>query len=194
MLGADGQVKILFDCLEANKTGFWSSEGGQSSRLAAVSGRLKQVPSTTLSDRSPGMPERSVSPWIAGPRPGPADVNQLFAGPASARLAVSTGVRMDRRGMRQGLVVGEDLINGAATGGVGIQGLVQKGQESKSGGVNALAAVVAGCVGLEQPRVDALGAEAFQVMERTAAQGPAGGFERGVELAEEGGGGKHIYL
>ena len=96
--------------------------------------------------------------------------------------------------MRQGLVVGEDLIDGAATGGVGIQGLVQKGQEGESGGVNALAAVVAGRVGLEQPRVNALGAEAFQVMERAAAQGPAGGFERGVELAEEGGGGKHIYL
>jgi hypothetical protein len=47
---------------------------------------------------------------------------------------------------------------------------------------------------LEQLRVDTLGAETFQVVERTAAQGPAGGFERRVELAEEGGGGKHIYL
>jgi hypothetical protein len=47
---------------------------------------------------------------------------------------------------------------------------------------------------LEQPRVNALGAEAFQVMERAAAQGPAGGFERGMELAEKGGSGKHIYL
>jgi hypothetical protein len=96
--------------------------------------------------------------------------------------------------MRQGLVVGEDLINGAATGGVGIQGLVQKGQEGEFGGVNALAAVVASRIGLEQPRINALGAEAFQVMEWTAAQGPAGRFERGVELAEEGSGSKHIYL
>src|ERR1035437_7974363 len=124
----------------------------------------------------------------------PADVDQLFAGPASARLAVGTGVGIDRRGMRQGLVVGEDLIDGAATGGVGIQGLVQKGQEGESWGVNALAAVVSGLVGLEQPRVNALGAEAFQVVERAAAQSQAGGFEWGVELAKEGGGGKHVSL
>jgi hypothetical protein len=96
--------------------------------------------------------------------------------------------------MRQGLVVGEDLIDGTATGGVGIQGLVQKGQEGESGDVNALAAIVTGRVGLEQLRVNALGAEAFQVMERPVAQGPAGGFERGMELAEEGSRGKHIYL
>lgn len=64
---------------------------------------------------------------------------------------------------------------------------MEKGQEGEFGGVNALPAVVAGGVGLEQPRVNALGAEAFQVMEWTTAQGPTGGFERGVELAEEGG-------
>jgi hypothetical protein len=32
------------------------------------------------------------------------------------------------------------------------------------------------------------------VVERTAAQGEAGVFERGVELAEERSGGEHIYL
>jgi hypothetical protein len=96
--------------------------------------------------------------------------------------------------MRQALVVGEDLIDGAATGGVRIQGLVQKGQEGESGGVKALAAVVARLVGLEQKRVNTLGTEAFQVVERTAAQGEAGIFEGGVELAEERSGGKHIYL
>src|ERR1039457_3661939 len=96
--------------------------------------------------------------------------------------------------MRQALVVGQGLIDGAGTGGVRIQGLVQEGQEGESGGVKALAAVVAGRVGLEQRRVEALGAEAFQVVEGTAAQGHAGVLERGVELAEEGSGSKHIYL
>jgi hypothetical protein len=96
--------------------------------------------------------------------------------------------------MGQALVVGQDLIDGAATGGVWIQGLVQKGQESESWGVNALAAVVAGLVGLEQKRVNALGAEAFQVVKRAAAQGEAGVLERGMELAEERSGGKHIYM
>jgi hypothetical protein len=96
--------------------------------------------------------------------------------------------------MRQALVVGQDLIDGAATGGIWVQGLVQKGQEGESGGVNALAAVVAHLVGLEQKGVKALGTEAFQVVERTVAQGEAGVFEGGVELAEERSGGKHIYL
>jgi hypothetical protein len=57
-----------------------------------------------------------------------------------------------------------------------------------------LAAVVAHLVGLEQKGVKALGTEAFQVVERTVAQGEAGVFEGGVELAEERSGGKHIYL
>ena len=57
-----------------------------------------------------------------------------------------------------------------------------------------LAAVVARLVGLEQKRVNALGAEAFQVVEGTAAQGKAGVVEGGVELAEERSGGKHIYI
>jgi hypothetical protein len=47
---------------------------------------------------------------------------------------------------------------------------------------------------LEQKGVKALGTEAFQVVERTVAQGEAGVFEGGVELAEERSGGKHIYL
>ena len=62
------------------------------------------------------------------------------------------------------------------------------------GGINTFAAVVARLVGLEQKRVKALGAEAFQVMEGMAAQGEARGFERGVEFAEERSGGKHMYL
>ena len=97
--------------------------------------------------------------------------------------------------MRQALVVGHDLIKGAPTGGVRIgRALVQEGQEGKSGGINTFAAVVARLVGLEQKRVKALGAEAFQVMEGMAAQGEARGFERGVEFAEERSGGKHIYI
>ena len=89
-------------------------------------------------------------------------------------------------------MVGHDLIKGAPTGGVRIEGLVQEGQEGESGGINTFAAVVARLVGLEQKRVKALGAEAFQVMEGMAAQGEARGFERGVEFAEERSGGKHM--
>jgi hypothetical protein len=47
---------------------------------------------------------------------------------------------------------------------------------------------------LEQKRINALGTEAFQVVEGTAGQGEAGVFEGGVELAEERSSGKHIYI
>jgi hypothetical protein len=86
------------------------------------------------------------------------------------------------------------LIDGATTGGVRIEDLVQEGQEGESGGINAFAAVVAGLVGLEEKGINALGAEAFQVVEGAAGQGEAGVFEGGVELAEERSGGKHIYI
>jgi hypothetical protein len=96
--------------------------------------------------------------------------------------------------MRQALVVGPDLIDGAATGGIRIQDLIQKGQEGESRRVKVLATVVPRLVGLEQKRINALGTEAFQVVEGTAGQGEAGVFEGGVELAEERGGGKHICI
>ena len=127
-----------------------------------------------------------------------ADVDQLLAGPTGTRLAVGTGVGIDLRVLGQGLIVGEDLIDGAATRGVGVQDLVQKGKEGEFGSVNTLAAIVARGVGLEQQRFNALVAETFQVVERTLAQSPAGfcerGVARGVKLAEKGGGGKHVYL
>jgi hypothetical protein len=83
------------------------------------------------------------------------------------------------------------LVEGATTGGLGIQDLIQKGKEGQFGGKDAFAAVVAGFIGLEQPGVEALGAKAFQVMEGMAAQGQAGIVERGVEFAKERGGSIH---
>ena len=78
------------------------------------------------------------------------------------------------------------MIDGAATGGIWVQGLVQKGQEGESGGVNALAAVVARLVGLEQEGVQALGTEALPVVERTAAPGEAGVLEGEWNLPKRG--------
>ena len=130
--------------------------------------------------------------WAPDQRP--ADSDQFVASPACASLTVGTGVFSDLGVMRQALVVSEDLIDGAATGGLGIQRLVQKGQEGQFGGKDAFATVVAGFIRLKQRWVDALGAKAFQVMEGMAAQSQAGVIERGMEFAKERRGGKHVSV
>ncbi len=123
-----------------------------------------------------------------------ADSDQFVAGPARARLAISTGVLSNVRVLGQALVVSQNLIQGTATGGGGIQDLVQKSEEGEFGGKDAFAAVVAGFIGLEQQWFEALGAKAFQVMKGTPAQSQAGGVEWGVEFAKKRGGGKHLYV
>ena len=128
---------------------------------------------------------------IWAPGQSPADSDQFVAGPACTCLAVGTGVLSNVRVLGQALVVGQNLIQSAATGGLGIQDLVQKSEEGEFGGKDAFAAIVAGFIGLEQQGVDALGTKAFQVMEGMAAQGQAGVEEWGVEFAKEGGGGEH---
>ena len=128
---------------------------------------------------------------IWAPDQSPADSDQFVAGPACTCLAVGTGVLSNVRVLGQALVVGQNLVQGAATGGLGIQDLVQKSEESEFGGKDAFAAVVAAFIGLEQRWVEALGAKAFQVMEGTVAQDQAGVVERGVEFAKERRGGEH---
>ena len=84
--------------------------------------------------------------WAPGQRP--ADSDQFVASPACASLAVGTGVLSNVRVLGQALVVGQNLVQGAATGGRGIQDLVQKSEESEFGGKDALPAVVAAFIGL----------------------------------------------
>ena len=127
--------------------------------------------------------------WAPGQSP--ADSDQFVAGPACASLAVGTGVLSNVRVLGQALIVGQNLVQGAATGGLGIQDLVQKSEESEFGGKDAFAAVIAAFIGLEQRWVEALGAKAFQVMEGTVAQDQASVVERGVEFAKERRGGEH---
>jgi hypothetical protein len=93
--------------------------------------------------------------------------------------------------MGLGLVVGHDLIDGAAAGSSGIKDLVQEGQEGEPGGVEALA--LSG-IGAQERGSNARGAEGFQMVEGLAAEAAGGFAEEGVKTAEERCGGKHIYL
>jgi hypothetical protein len=106
-------------------------------------------------------------------------------------LAVGTGVLSNVRVLNQALGVGQNLVQGAATEGLGIQDLVQKSEEGEFGGKDAFAAIVATFIGLAQQGVEALGAKAFEVREGTTAQDQAGVVERGVEFAKERRGGEH---
>ena len=83
-------------------------------------------------------------------------------------LAVGTGVLSNVRVLSQALGVGQNLVQGAATEGLGIQDLVQKSEEGEFGGKDA-----------------------FAVREGTTAQDQAGVVERGVEFAKERRGGEH---
>ena len=122
-----------------------------------------------------------------------ADVHQLVAGPTSTGLAVGAGVRIDVRVMGQAVVIGQDLVDRTAAGGVWIEDLVQKGEEGKFGGINTLAAVVLGFIGLEQSGVNPVGADGFQVVQGTTAEEGFGrGQEWGVKLAEQGRGRIHL--
>ncbi len=123
-----------------------------------------------------------------------ADLGQLIEGPAGTSLAVGAGVFVQVLGVGLFLVVGPDLSDRLAAGGVRTEGLAQEAQEGEFGGIEALAAIGFGGVGGEQGGVEAVGQEAFQVMKGLAAQGLSGLLQRGVELAEERSGRKHIYL
>jgi hypothetical protein len=92
------------------------------------------------------------------------------------------------------LVVGANLPHRLPAGGIGIEGLVQEGQEAELGGVEPFSAVGLVGVGGQQRRVQPIRQEALPVMERTAAQRLGRLLERGVELAEEFSGGEHISV
>ena len=95
--------------------------------------------------------------------------------------------------MGHAVVVGQDLVDRTAAGGVGIEDLVQKGEEGEFGSVNALAAVVLGFIGLEQSGVNPVGTDGFQVVQGTTAEQWFGrGQEWGVKLAEQGRGSIHL--
>jgi len=74
------------------------------------------------------------------------------------------------------LVIGADLPQGLATGGAGIEDLVQESQQGEFGGKEALAAVLLGGVGLEVGGFEPTGQEALQMMEGLGAQALDGGF------------------
>ncbi len=106
-----------------------------------------------------------------------ADVGQFVQRPAGARLAVGAGVFSQGFGLGLLLVVGADLADGLTTGGAGIEDLVQKSQEREPGRVEALPAVGVAGVRSQEGRINPLGTQALQVVQRLAAQRPGGVLE-----------------